>query len=156
MRRPPVPAHPDAEGVHRVQAERAQPAGHLDRAGGGALLEAVVDGDRAGPEADPGGLEGGGGGQGHGVGPAAAGHQDERGVRCGAGPGGAALGVLGVDVADGVEDRPGVGGRGAGLGAGRRVGGVAAEGVGNLGGDVVQHPAYCQAYRGHCGMRTHG
>jgi tRNA(Ile)-lysidine synthase len=23
-------------------------------------------------------------------------------------------------------------------------------------GDVVQHPAYCQAYRGHCGMRTHG
>ncbi len=65
-------------GLDGVQAEFAQAQDDLFGAQVGAALQAVVDGDAAGPDAEAGGLEGEGGGERHGVGAAGAGHQHER------------------------------------------------------------------------------
>ncbi len=68
-------AHLDGHRVDRVQSEGAHPQDDLGGADVGAALEAVVDGDAAGPYAQPGRFEGQCGGEGHGVG--AAGARDE-------------------------------------------------------------------------------
>ena len=78
-------AHGD--GLDRVEAERGQAGDDLGGAQVGAGLEAVVDGDAAGPDAELGGLEGEGGGERHGVGAAGAGDEDERRGPAGGGPG---------------------------------------------------------------------
>lgn len=88
-------AHGDRDGVHRVESETAQPVGHVDGAGRRAVLQAVVDGDAAGPDAELGRFEGEGGGEGHRIGSAAAGGQHEW----------AAAGVVGQDVLEYAADR---------------------------------------------------
>src|SRR3954468_16221237 len=65
-------------GLDGIQAEFAQPEDDFLGAQVGAGLEAVVDGDAAGADAELGSLEGEGGGEAHGVGTAGAGHEHER------------------------------------------------------------------------------
>ncbi len=78
------------EGLGRVEAELAQAQDDFFGAQVGAGLEAVVDGDAAGADAEFGGFEREGGSEGHGVGAAGACHEHERGGgrSCGAARGG--------------------------------------------------------------------
>lgn len=115
-------------GLHGVEAQLAQAQDDLFGAQVGAALQAVVDGDTAGADAEPGGLEGEGGGERHGVGTAGAGHEHER-CRRGSGR---ALG-RGLDGRRGVD-------------AGRSV---------QFGEDVVEDAADRQAYRRDRRMGTH-
>ncbi len=71
-------ADADGDGLDGVQPQFAQAQDDLFGAQVGAVLQAVVDGDAAGPDAEPGGFEGEGGGERHGVGAAGAGHEHER------------------------------------------------------------------------------
>ncbi|GHI15696.1 hypothetical protein Scinn_51590 [Streptomyces virginiae] len=121
-----VTADTHGDGLHRVEAERGHADDDLGGALVGAVLQAVVDGDAAGPDAEFGGLEGEGRGEGHGVGAAGAGDEHEwRGARAGARVG-------------------------AGEGSGRGPGAV-----GELGEDVVEYAADRQAYRRDRRMGTH-
>ncbi len=101
-----VAADGDGDRLDGVQTEFAQPGGDLGGAQVGARLEAVVDGHAAGGAGRPGGFEGEGGGERHGVGAAGAGHEDERGggPLVGRGPAGRSA-VFGEDVVEDAADR---------------------------------------------------
>lgn len=74
----PFAADGHGDGVDRVEAELAQPQSDFLGSQVGAGLQAVVDGDTAGADAELGCLEREGGGEGHGVGAAGARHEHER------------------------------------------------------------------------------
>lgn len=115
-------------GLHGVEAQFAQAQDDFFGAQVGAVLQAVVDGDAAGADAEPGCLEGEGGGERHGVGAAGARHEDERGG--------------------------GESGRALGRASGGRRGGDAGRCV-QFGEDVVEDAADRQAYRRDRRMGTH-
>ncbi len=103
-------AHGHTGGLDGVQAQLAQAQDDLVGAQVGAGLEAVVDGDAAGPDAQLGGFEGEGGGEGHGVGAAGACDEHERRGRAlvrgvPGGAGGLEGLVVGEDVVEYAADR---------------------------------------------------
>lgn len=125
-------------GLDRVEAEFTQPQDDLVGAQVGAGLQAVVDGDAAGAEAELGGFEGEGRGEGHGVGATGARHEHERRLR--------AL-VRGVVKGAGVAGRTALGRTALGRTTGSR--------TAVLGEDVVEDAADRQAYRRDRRMGTH-
>lgn len=135
---PAVVADPHRDGLDRVEVHGGEAVDDLGGPGVGAVLEAVVDGDAAGPDGEFAGLEGEGGGERHGIGATGACHQHQ-GIgsfgKCGAPPAGAGFGELGVRGASGVRSSFGL--------------------FGEVGDDVVEYAADRQAYRRDRRMGTH-
>ncbi len=96
------PSHLDGDRLDRRQAESGEPVGHVLGPLGGAGLQAVVDRDAAGAQAEAGGLERERGGEGHRVGAAGAGDEDERWRRLGGEIGGEVGGEIGGEGAGGL------------------------------------------------------
>jgi hypothetical protein len=140
-----VPADGDRDRLDGAELHRREAGDDFGGTDVGPGLEAVVDGDAAGPDTELGRFEGEGGGEAHRIGSAGAGDQNE-----------GAVGSEGAEAA-GRAGRPGVGGRARADTGGEGTRG----GLGErrmrcvVGEDVVENAADRQAYRRDRRMGTH-